>query len=186
MEIQTLSTVRPATLADIKYIVSLSKGESNAIGFIPKAAYETAITGIKKGKCWSNKSNTKLWVVEENGDLLGFLLMSFGKVARINQICIQPDARQVERGKLMLQEGTQWARNEHGLYEMTACCANDLESNKFWKALDFVQVGTRNGKAWNNTWNETSDRLINIYNKDEQPTIFTEGLFNGNTTTASR
>ena len=44
--------VRFAGIDDIKYIVHLSKIESTSLGFIPKMAYESAITGIKKGKRW--------------------------------------------------------------------------------------------------------------------------------------
>jgi hypothetical protein len=35
----------------------LSKKESFSLGFIPKMAYEAAITGIKKGKRWSPVCN---------------------------------------------------------------------------------------------------------------------------------
>ena len=73
-----LGDVRLAKLEDMPYIVSLSKKESISLGFIPKMAYEAAITGIKLGDRWSNVCNDKLFVIECNGDLVGFCLASFG------------------------------------------------------------------------------------------------------------
>ena len=77
--------IRLARIDDIPYIVSLSKKESLSLGFIPKSAYEAAITGIKLGKRWSNVCNDKLFVCEENSDLVGFVLFSYGKIAKCNQ-----------------------------------------------------------------------------------------------------
>jgi hypothetical protein len=93
-----LGTVRFAKLEDIKYIISLSKIETKSLGFIPKMAYESAITGIKTGDRWSNVCNDKLFVIECNNDLVGFCLASFGipnsisKKGKIAQICLQTDA----------------------------------------------------------------------------------------------
>ena len=57
--------VREALITDIQYVVSLSKKESLSLGFIPKMAYESAITGIKKGKRWSPVCNDKLFVAKQ-------------------------------------------------------------------------------------------------------------------------
>ena len=107
--------VREAILDDLKYVVHLSKIENHCLGFIPKMAYESAITGVKKGKRWSDTCNDKLWVCECNGDLVGFVLASFGRVGinnrqgKISQICIQEDARLINRGRMLLD-----AVIEHG------------------------------------------------------------------------
>jgi len=99
-----LGEVRFAKLEDMPYIVSLSKKESVSLGFIPKMAYEAAITGIKSGDRWSNVCNDKVFVIECNGDLVGFCLASFGipnaisKKGKIAQICLQTDARKLLRG----------------------------------------------------------------------------------------
>ena len=77
--LMTLVFVRLAEYKDLLYIVDLSKKESKSLGFIPKIAYEAAITGIKKGKRWSDVCNDKLFVIECNKDLVGFCLASFGK-----------------------------------------------------------------------------------------------------------
>ena len=66
--------IRFATIKDIPYIISLSKKEAFSLGFIPKPAYEAAITGCKTGKRWSTTCNDKLFVCVENNDLVGILV----------------------------------------------------------------------------------------------------------------
>ena len=68
--IDDLGIVRQAVLADLPYVVSLSKKENHSLGFIPKMAYESAITGIKTGDRWSNVCNDKLFVIECNLSLI--------------------------------------------------------------------------------------------------------------------
>ena len=123
-----MTEIRLAMLDDIKYIIHLSNIESHAVGFIPKPAYEAAITGIKGGKRWSLTCNDRLWVAEESGDHVGFLLASFGKIVKVNQICIQEDARKLERGKALLDELEKEAKSR-GKYKFGCGCADDLESN---------------------------------------------------------
>ena len=60
---EDLGSVRLATLQDLPYVISLSKKESSSLGFIPKMAYEAAITGIKTGDRWSNVCNDKLFII---------------------------------------------------------------------------------------------------------------------------
>jgi len=154
--------IRSATLDDIPYIVSLSKKESFCLGFIPKPAYEAAITGIKTGKRWSTTCNDKLFVCEENGDLVGFVMFSYGNPAKCNQICIQEDARLIERGKALLTAAISHG-NLRGIEDFACGCANDLPSNFFWKMMGWVEVGKRKGISHKNTWKETSKRTVNIY-----------------------
>ena len=90
--------IRKATLDDMQYIVSLSKKESLCLGFIPKVAYEAAITGYKGGKRWSTTCNDQLFVCVENNDLVGFVMFSYGKYSKVNQICIQ-----AERGSIQME-----------------------------------------------------------------------------------
>jgi hypothetical protein len=163
--------VREAVLEDIKYIVSLSKKESLSLGFIPKMAYESAITGIKTGKRWSPVCNDKLFVCTVNDDLVGFCLASFGKrnaiyrKGKIAQICLQEDARKFERGKQLLSVIVKWGKSI-GTLSFDAGCADDLESNFFWQAMGWELAGTRMGIGHKNTWVQTSKRKINIYNYD--------------------
>jgi hypothetical protein len=172
-----LGIVRLAKLEDIKYIISLSKKESQSIGFIPKMAYESAITGIKTGKRWSNVCNDKLYVCECNGDLVGFVLASFGrylktgKVGKIAQICLQTDARMMERGRLLLQTVIDYGITV-GTYKWSCGCADDLPSNLFWQSMGWVLFGERLGISYTNTWKQTSQRKVNIYNYPPPLLIF--------------
>ena len=132
--------VRLAEINDLKYIHSLSKTESNALGFIPNTAYEAAITGEKTGKRWSNTCNDKLWLCEENGDKVGFLLMSFGRWSKVNQIAIQEDARRIERGKALIDAGMKHGQSR-GIQHFACGCADDLASSQFWKGVGWKQLG---------------------------------------------
>ena len=161
-----LGTTRQAILADVPYVVDLSKKENHCLGFIPKMAYTSAVTGIKDGKRWSNVCNDKLFVIECNKDLVGFCLASFGlphkqiRHGKIAQICLQEDARKLLRGRLLLD-----AVIEYGYSVFTvgwSCgCADDLESNFFWKAMGWIKVSERKGISHTNTWKQTSKRKIN-------------------------
>ena len=165
-------SVRFARLDDLPYIIDLSKKESKSIGFIPKMAYEAAITGIKTGKRWSDVCNDRLAVCENNGDLVGFCLASFGRSGgsirrgKIAQICIQEDARQIDRGRHLLAQIVHHAR-EIGCLNMGCGCADDLASNHFWGAMNWSLVSDRMGISHTNTWKQTSKRKINIYHYND-------------------
>lgn len=164
--------VRFAEIEDLKFIVDLSKKESKSLGFIPKMAYESAITGIKKGKRWSDVCNDRLWVISNNGDLVGFCLASFGnplsndRRGKIAQICIQQDARKISRGKNLLDNVVAYA-NSFGCKNMACGCAEDLESNFFWLAMGWQLIGDRFGISHTNTFLQTSDRVVNIYHYND-------------------
>ena len=160
--------VRQAVKEDLPYVVDLSKKESHALGFIPKVAYESAITGIKKGKRWSDTCNDRLYVVIENDDLVGFCLASFGKInakiriGKIAQICLQEDARMLARGAGLLSQVIEYGRSVK-TYDWQCGCADDLVSNFFWTSMGWTKIAERKGKSHKNTWVQTSDRQINIY-----------------------
>ncbi len=164
--------VRFASLDDLPYIIDLSQKESRSVGFIPKMAYESAITGIKTGRRWSDVCNDKLAVVENNGDLVGFCLASFGRSGsrsrrgKVAQICIQEDARQIDRGRHLLAHIVYHARTV-GCLNMGCGCADDLESNFFWKAMGWELVSERQGISYINTWKQTSKRKVNIYHYND-------------------
>jgi hypothetical protein len=154
--------IRRATIEDLPYIVSLANKESFCLGFIPKMAYESAITGIKKGKRWSDTCNDKLFVCVENNDLVGFVMFSYGNPSKCNQICIQEDARLISRGQALLSSAIAHG-NLNGIEDFACGCADDLSSNFFWKQMGWIKVGERFGISHKNTWKETSKRKINIY-----------------------
>jgi len=166
-----LGIVRLAKIEDLKYVIDLSKKESQSIGFIPKMAYESAITGIKTGDRWSTTCNDKMWVCECNGDLVGFVLASFGqfnavwKYGKIAQICLQVDARMMMRGKLLLNNVIEYG-SKRGTLSFSCGCADDLPSNLFWKTMGWAQISERMGISHKNTWKQTSKRKVNIYRYD--------------------
>lgn len=166
-----LGVVRFALIEDMKYIVSLSKKENYSIGFIPKMAYESAISGVKTGKRWSDVCNDKIWVIECNGDLVGFCLASFGriggigKMGKIAQICLQTDARLLSRGRVLLDTVIEYGKNV-GTFRWACGCADDLPSNLFWQAMGWTMVADRLGMSHTNTWKQTSKRKVNIYRHD--------------------
>lgn len=167
---QDLGIVRFAKEDDLKYINHLSKIESKSLGFIPNPAYKSAITGVKTGKRWSLICNDKLFVCECNGDLVGFCLASFGhqyrnvmtRQGKIAQICLQSDARMLQRGRLLLDSVINYGESIY-TFNWSCGCADDLESNVFWKAMGWQKVGQRKGISSKNTWKQTSKRDINIY-----------------------
>jgi len=154
--------IRSATLEDIPYIVDLAKKESLSLGFIPKPAYTAAITGHKTGKRWSTTCNDKIFICEENNTPVGFVLFSYGKVAKCNQIAIQSDARLLERGKALLSAAISHG-NLRGIQDFACGCANDLASNFFWQQMGWTKFGERFGISYKNTWKQTSKRIVNLY-----------------------
>ena len=166
--------IRLAVVEDIPYIVSLSKKETFCLGFIPKMAYEAAITGCKTGKRWSTTCNDRLFVCEENGDLVGFVMFSYGNPSKCNQICIQEDARLIERGQALLSAGISHG-NLVGIDDFACGCADDLPSNFFWQKMGWVQVGERKGVSHKNTWKESSKRKINLY-RYQTNSLFVNGF----------
>ena len=169
---EDIGQVRFAKEIDIPYVISLSKKENHSLGFIPKMAYESAITGIKSGDRWSNVCNDKLFVIECNKDLVGFCLASFGipnaisKKGKIAQICLQTDARKLLRGRKLLDSVVDYGATI-GTLAFSAGCANDLESNIFWKAMGWICIAQRKGISHTNTWKQTSKRIVNIYRFDK-------------------
>lgn len=154
--------IRGAQLSDLPYIVALANTESLALGFIPKPAYEAAITGHKSGKRWSTTCNDRIFVCEENGDPVGFVMFSYGRISKCNQIAIQSDARLIERGRALLSAAVAHG-NLMGRQDFSCGCADDLPSNLFWQQMGWVKVGERRGISHKNTWKESSKRKVNIY-----------------------
>jgi hypothetical protein len=171
MENIDLGLIRPACLSDIPYVVDLSNKESQSIGFIPKMAYTSAITGTKTGKRWSDVCNDRLWVVECNKDLVGFCLASFGriggigKMGKIAQICLQVDARMMDRGRILLDTVVEYGKSV-GTFRWSCGCADDLPSNLFWQCMGWTKIADRNGISHQNSWKQSSKRRVNIYRLD--------------------
>lgn len=125
--------IRLATLDDLKYIDALRKKEGNALGFIPIQRYEMEVTGERQGR---------IFLYTENDDPVGFIYSTFGGgTAKIQQIAIQNDARRMERASALVERISHHALKERNCHSISLRCANDLESVKFWNALQFDAVG---------------------------------------------
>lgn len=127
--------IRPATLADIIYIDSLRKHESEAIGFIPKVRYEMEINGQRGGS---------IILCLENDEPVGFVYATHNRfgVTHIQQVAVQRDARRLLHGKSLIDaitRDTDWL--------LSCRCAADLESTDFWKALGFGILDHVNPKS---------------------------------------
>lgn len=125
-----MTTIRPATLADLKYIDALRKKEGDAIGFIPIQRYEMEVNRERLGT---------LVVAVDNGDLTGFLYATHSGhgSTHIQQVAIQEDARRVTRGRMLVDAAV--ADGVNRMSWLTSLrCADDLEANTFWQALDFA------------------------------------------------
>ena len=107
-------------------------------------------------------NNDKLFVCEENKDLVGFVMFSYGNPAKCNQICIQEDARLIERGQALLSAAISHG-NLRGIEDFACGCADDLPSNIFWKRMGWEKSGERFGISHKNTWKQTRKRIINLY-----------------------
>jgi hypothetical protein len=98
-------------------------------------------------------------------------LASFGipnaisKKGKIAQICLQTDARKFLRGRLLLDTVVDYGKTQ-GTFAVSAGCADDLESNLFWRAMGWICIGQRFGISHKNTWKQTSKRVINVYRYD--------------------
>ena len=155
--------IRLATLADLDYVKHLANREGYAVGFVPSPAYEAAITGEKSGKRWSLTCNDRLWICEEAGDQVGFLLASFGAETRVTQIAVQEDARRLDRG-LGLLDAAHAEGQARGIDGIRAGCADDLDSNAFWEAMGFTHYGTRLGVHYESK--RESTRHVNVWRKN--------------------
>jgi N-acetylglutamate synthase-like GNAT family acetyltransferase len=117
----------------LRYIVDLQRKNYEALGFIPQPRTEEY---LKRGQ---------VLMAEENGELCGFLVYGMGwPTMKVYQACIQYDARRRDQGlALVARLIARASRSGHS--QITLWCADDLDSNAFWKAAGFAFGGQREG-----------------------------------------
>ena len=138
----TPTILREGIIEDFLYIDSLRKKEGNALGFLPKAVYESIL--LKKKVANRNRHfYSKIILTEDNGEKTGFCYFTFAKQdLHIQQIVIQNDARRLHRA-LMLLDYVEKIAKEKGKTAITCRVAIDLESNKFWNSCGYkIQATT--------------------------------------------
>ena len=78
---------------------------------------------------------------------MGFLLRGpIRPITKIYQACIQEDARRRMNGEQLVQALARLAELADA-EQISLHCAHDLESNQFWRALQFQHRGIRQGRA---------------------------------------
>lgn len=155
--------LRPGTWEDWLPIDSLRKKEGAALGFIPKAVYESVLTQTRV----ANRDRWKyqdVLVTEDNGELTGFCMTSYAKsYANVFQVVVRADARRWHRALMMIDAVESKAR--HLQKEGITCrVAVDLESTFFWMAIGFEIVGLATS-TWLNQKESQSKRPLNVYRK---------------------
>jgi len=128
--------IRKGELADIVYVDSLQKKHRDSVGFLPRTVLEKGL-------------ETHLFLIGfENGEPASYL---FGRGsyyrnpadAIIYQACVQYDAQRRWLGTALVQAFL--ARLPPEAKRCSLWCAQDLEANLFWRALEFREVAYREG-----------------------------------------
>lgn len=120
-----------------RWLEEASRRETDAIGFLPRSALER------------HHHKGLIFTVEEDGELLGFNIRSPlqpGYTIQIHQaFTVDAVRRLAHQTKLICHIASQ-ARSERAV-AIILKCGDDLEANRFWKAIGFEQFDqTRGGK----------------------------------------
>ena len=170
----TTTVLREAAPKDLLYIDSLRKKNGAALGFIPKAAYESVVYRQRIGgrDRWKY---ARLLVTVDGDDLTGFCYASCAKeVVTIFQVVVQEDARRWHRALLMADEIERWSRAlpRPGI---TCRVTYDLEANLFWRAIGYHPI-KQVISTWLNQRESKSKRPLWEYYKDLHNGLFDAGL----------
>jgi N-acetylglutamate synthase-like GNAT family acetyltransferase len=128
----TQTEIRPATVADTRYLRHLQRKFSDALGFLPTAAID-----------WYAESGN-VAIAEENGEPAGYLLgrpaLNWQPLLRpIYQAAVAMDAQRRHHGLALLRT-VEAAAEAAGQTGLQANCAAGLEANEFWHAAGFIPI----------------------------------------------
>lgn len=161
--------VRTSNEQDKSYIDKIQKENSFAVGFIQKTIWDKYVFGGER--------NFVAFIVEKNGDRVGYLLLTPGRThgsyAKIQQIAVQEDARRLDYGTALIEAVEKFC--EHmGRVGVTLRCRMDLDANKFWKALGFSPYGIwKKGKVNHVGFKASNDIILwRIELNRKMPTLF--------------
>jgi ribosomal protein S18 acetylase RimI-like enzyme len=119
--------------AELRYVVDLARKNSDALSFIPEPRLE------------EYERAGQILTSSENDEPCGFLVFGAGReVMRVYQACIQYDSRRRDHGLALVRRLVDIA-SRRGVQGISLWCANDLESNDFWRAAGFTFAGQREG-----------------------------------------
>lgn len=117
----------------VRYADDLARKNSEALSFIPTP------------KIAEYAERDQLVIATENDEPCGFLIYGAGwPQTRIYQACIQYDARRREHGMALVAQVAAQARTA-GCSDVRLWCADDLDSNEFWRSSGFEYVASRRG-----------------------------------------
>lgn len=139
----------------LKYVESLMRKNYEAVGFLPMSVVERYLDA------------GQLWFQYENNEPCGYLLFGNGwPTCRVFQCCIQVDARRQHAASTLVGGLVKKAEAE-GYSSISLRCADDLESNKFWRAFGFSFVGqSQGGRARGRMLNKWVLRLTDSVQQD--------------------
>lgn len=161
--------VRNAHVKDLAFIDKLQKDNSHAVGFIQRTVWDDYVFGGQR--------NFVVFICEKNNDLVGYILLTPGRThhtyAKIQQIAVREDARRLDYGSALLHVVKDFCET-FSRSGVTLRCRTDLESNRFWKALGFMQYGTwEKGKINHVGFKASNDiNLWKIDLNDNIPSLF--------------
>jgi GNAT superfamily N-acetyltransferase len=152
--------VRNAREIDIAFIDKLQKANSYAVGFIQRTVWDKYVFGGER--------NFVVFICEKNDDAVGYVLLTPGKSAnsyvKIQQIAVRDDARRLDYGSALISVVRDFCETFQRS-GATLRCRIDLESNKFWRALGFVNYGVWEKGKINHVGFKASDD-INLWRID--------------------
>ena len=131
-------SVRPATLADVRFMDKLQKANKKALGYFPTQQFVSYI-----------ELNAVL-IAEEGGRPVGYVIsrdryLKRDELGVIYQLCVAPEAQRKLVGACLVREV--FARSAYGCRLYCCWCAQDLEANHFWESLGFLPIAFRGGSS---------------------------------------
>lgn len=142
--------VTPATLQDLTYVLSLHKRNADALGFLPRAAFETY---LDRGCITLHTSNK-----DPTGYFLSAPQRSDPGALHVYHACVQTDARHLDHGRRLLAAALITAARA-GLSRISLRCRDGLPSNAFWHACGLRLAALRPGGL-------ARGKLINVWELD--------------------
>ena len=123
--------VRTAVVGDAPFIDKLQRENAYAVGFIQRTIWDRYVFGGER--------NFFVLMCEANFDPVGYTLITPGRpngFVRIQQIAVRDDARRLHYGDALVSVVRDFCI-DFGRRGARLRCRRDLDSNQFWRALQF-------------------------------------------------
>lgn len=134
------------------YCIDLHRRNSEHLGLLPADSMR-----------WYAERG-QVFTVRENGALCGYLIAGLKPPwSRIWQACVEYDLRGIGHGRTLVADLTR-AALARGCTGITLRCREGMAANTFWRALDFVLVGSVPGGG-------RRGRPLNVWAKSIAPDL---------------